>query len=53
MLNLDSENCPCWRIDNDYPLNLHPSVDERSRVGHCHYTLRNGRVRWIDRTDRP
>lgn len=53
MLNLDTENRPRWRIDNDFPLTLHPSVDERSHVGHCHYILRNGRVRWIDRTDRP
>lgn len=52
MLNLDRENRPFWRVANEYPLTLHPSVYERSTVGHCHYILRDGCVRWIERTDR-
>ena len=51
MLNLDPENRPLWRITESYPLTLYPSVDERSSVGHCHYVVRDGYVRWIERTD--
>lgn len=52
MLNLDAENWPNWRIAGTYPLTVHPSVDERSSVGHCHYVVRNGLISWIERTDR-
>lgn len=51
MLNLDPENSPRWRIVDSYPLTLHPSVNERSSVGRCHYVVRDGRVHWIERTD--
>ncbi|GAA0352654.1 DUF6527 family protein [Micropruina glycogenica] len=51
MLNLDRGNRPLWRIADRYPLTLYPSVDERSSVGHCHYVVRDGYVRWIERTD--
>lgn len=49
MLNLDVGNTPRWRISQSVPLTLHPSVDERSPVGHCHYVVREGRVRWIEK----
>jgi hypothetical protein len=52
MLNLDPGHTPRWRVSATTPLTLHPSVDERSPVGHCHYVVREGRVRWIERTDR-
>jgi hypothetical protein len=51
MLNLDPSHTPRWRVSATYPLTLQPSVDERSAVGHCHYVVHEGRVRWIDRTD--
>lgn len=51
MLNLDPGNRPRWKVGSAYPLTLHPSVDERSAVGHCHYVVRQGRVHWIERTD--
>lgn len=51
MLNLDVGHTPRWRTSNDVPLTLHPSVDERSPVGHCHYVVREGRVRWIEKAD--
>ncbi|WP_433862722.1 DUF6527 family protein [Streptomyces sp. L7] len=51
MLNLDPENRPLWRINTALPLTLYPSVDERSNVGRCHYVVRAGRARWIERTE--
>lgn len=51
MLNLDPHQRPRWRISDTYVLDLRPSVDEISRVGHCHYVVRAGRVHWIERTD--
>ena len=51
MLNLDVGNTPRWRISQDVPLTLYPSVDERSSVGHCHYVVREGRVHWIEKAE--
>ena len=51
MLNLDSEHHPHWRVGSKAPLTLSPSVDEISEVGHCHYFIRDGRVRWVERTE--
>lgn len=49
MLNTDTGHRPSWRLTSDYPMTLVPSVDERSEAGHCHYVVREGRVRWIER----
>ena len=51
LINLDPENSPRWRVTARVPLTLIPSVDERSQAGHCHYVVRDGGVRWIERTD--
>ena len=51
MLNLDAGHRPRWQISQSTPLTLHPSVDEHSHVGHCHYVVREGRVRWIEKAD--
>lgn len=51
MVNLDPDNRPRWRVTREWPMTLIPSVDERSAVGHCHYVVRDGHVRWIERTD--
>lgn len=51
MLNLDHNHRPRWRVKDSYLMNLQPSVDEISAVGHCHYVVRDGRVHWIERTD--
>lgn len=51
MLNLDHHHRPRWRVKDSYLMNLQPSVDEISSVGHCHYVVRDGRVHWIERTD--
>lgn len=52
MLNLDSSHYPRWRITNDYPITLIPSVDEHSHAGHCHYIVRDGRIRWVEKRNR-
>lgn len=52
MLNLDGSHYPRWRITNDYPITLIPSVDEHSNAGHCHYIVRDGRIRWVERRNR-
>lgn len=49
MLNLDESHYPRWRITTEYPMTLAPSVDEHSAAGHCHYIVRDGRIRWVQR----
>ncbi|WP_366002107.1 DUF6527 family protein [Microbacterium sp.] len=52
LLNLDKSHYPQWRIASELPLTLIPSVDEESAAGHCHYIVRNGRIRWVQRKAR-
>lgn len=52
LLNLDNSHYPRWRVANEYPLTLAPSVDEKSAAGRCHYIVRDGRIRWVEREDR-
>ncbi|MBN9605805.1 MAG: hypothetical protein J0G30_04270 [Actinomycetales bacterium] len=52
VLNLDLGRWPSWRIASAIPLTIQPSVDEESSVGRCHYFVRKGRVRWIERTNK-
>jgi Family of unknown function (DUF6527) len=47
MLNLDTSHYPHWLISSKTPMTLVPSVDEVSKFGHCHYIVRDGRIRWV------
>jgi len=47
VLNLDPQNGPVWRVVNERPLTLYPSVDEYTSRGRCHYLISKGKVIWI------
>lgn len=51
MLNLDATAHPHWAVSTRVPLTLHPSVDEHTALGHCHYLITRGRLRWVERTE--
>lgn len=51
MVNLDPDNQPQWQVRSLVPLTVTPSVDEHSRVGRCHYVVREGRVTWVERME--
>ncbi len=47
MLNLDFQTKPVWRLIEERPLTLYPSVDERTKHGRCHYLINKGKVVWV------
>lgn len=47
MVTLDPDSWPRWHVDKLNPLTLRPSVDETHPVGHCHYVIHGGRIRWV------
>ena len=46
MVNLDRTRYPFWTIELQRPLSIHPSIDNITRTRRCHFTIRNGRLRW-------
>jgi hypothetical protein len=47
MLNINPDSRPAWRIINNKPLTLRPSVDEVTEHGRCHYLITKGKVTWV------
>lgn len=48
MLNIDRERMPHWSIATRGRLTILPSVDYCENPSrHCHYFVRNGRIKWI------
>lgn len=46
MVNLDSTRYPFWRIESRKPLSIRPSIDDITIQRRCHFTIRDGRIRW-------
>lgn len=46
MLNLDTQRKPSWTLTNIKPLTVSPSIDELGPNRHCHYFIKNGRIKW-------
>jgi len=47
MLNLDPSRRPVWRLVNDSPLTVSPSVDDQGLGRSCHFFIERGRVLWV------
>jgi hypothetical protein len=47
MLNLDPRRHPRWTLKAARPMSLYPSVDAFVGNRRCHYTITNGKVRWV------
>jgi hypothetical protein len=47
MLNLNRRRYPQWTLEQRDPLTIRPSVDDHHGHRHCHYVIRNGKIRWI------
>lgn len=48
-LNLGNRGTTRWIVQRDMPPSIHPSIDVQDPVGRCHFWLRDGRVRWVQR----
>jgi Family of unknown function (DUF6527) len=46
LLNLQLRHLPRWRLIENRPLTVLPSVDERGPAGRCHYFMRQGKIVW-------
>ena len=46
MVNLDRARRPFWRIDSRRPLSIHPSIDDITAEGRCHFVIRHGKLSW-------
>lgn len=47
MLNLDPGRWPRWRVSDEAPLTLWPSVDMETNGRCCHYVIHHGHVTWV------
>jgi hypothetical protein len=47
MLNTDKTRRPMWSTSVRDHLTISPSIDYNDSIGHCHYFIRQGRVRWV------
>lgn len=45
LINLASSRSPFWRVLNEFPLTLSPSVDFHGKI-RCHYFITNGVTVW-------
>lgn len=48
-LNLANVGGPLWSVEGAPKPNIVPSIDVQDPVGRCHFWLRDGRVRWVQR----
>ena len=46
MVNLRRDRYPFWRVASRRPLTIIPSIDDMTPDRRCHFTLREGRIRW-------
>lgn len=47
LVNLDGTRRPVWRIESRRPLSIHPSIDDVTPERRCHFTIRNGKAKWV------
>jgi hypothetical protein len=50
MLNADKARSPYWTITVQGPLTIAPSIDYFHSKRRCHYFVRNGHIKWHERT---
>ncbi len=49
VVNISQSRRPFWKVLTNAPLSVIPSVDERTSERRCHYVIRNGRIRWVQK----
>ncbi len=47
MLSTDKAHSPHWTTTVQGKLTISPSIDYRQKAQHCHYFVRNGRIKWV------
>ncbi len=52
MLNTDPARRPRWALNQAARLTIFPSVDYLGSQRRCHYFIRNGRIEWVEDSDR-
>ena len=50
MVNLDSRRHPHWQLASEPRLSLWPSIDTVVDGRRCHFTLKQGKIRWAHDT---
>lgn len=52
LINLHFSRRPKWTVMNEQPLTVWPSIDSRRIERRCHFSFRDGKVRWANDYER-